>query len=153
MARERKIPMRPTMLIHNLQATYEDEESSNEESDEERNAYALQIERFKSGFPKIPNDLFNALPDEVKEIMKLQHAYYLEKYKIPNKNLKPISKSNTFSPKKTKDQRRIQHATLLEDPVESQEDHSTTLTSIDDIVEQPSLCQESTHQQFITHGT
>jgi len=31
-------------------------------------------------FPLIPKELYESLPDEVKRIMRQQHAYYLEKY-------------------------------------------------------------------------
>ena len=81
-----------------METTYGEEEEdvdavySDDESEDERNAYALQVERFKSGFPKIPAEMFAALPNEVKEIMKLQHEYYLARYKQPIPAFKPREK-------------------------------------------------------------
>ena len=57
-------------------------------------------------FPLIPKELYESLPEEVKLIMRQQHAYYLEKYGrgggnsrfarcSPTSNRKPINTTTT----------------------------------------------------------
>ena len=66
----------------------------------------------------IPPDMYAQLPPEVKDIMKLQHAYYLERYK--SSDIKPKEVKPTFNRpiRKKPDKRRNIHLTSTEDTTE-----------------------------------
>jgi hypothetical protein len=129
-----------------------DSEEENEEISSIREIFAMQQPKpkTKSGFPMIPHELYAQIPDEVKEIMRQQHAYYQNKYQ---------AKANTPIQRKKPDTRRAQQI-LQSDATEpdttltvTNDETITSLQSISDVADSTSDYVEDTFQQFLTQGT
>jgi hypothetical protein len=114
-----------------------------------REIYAMSGGTAASGFPLIPKELYQALPEEVKLIMKQQHAYYVNKYG------KGTRKVRNFKQLSSPNQRSINHTsmkTLHEDQFDDELEEFVDPTNEEDISPTNNDSVLNTFQQFLSQN-